>query len=161
MTTSDADPIFLSVEEVLGLHDDQLRLFGGSAGLRDRRVLESAVAVPASTFDGVYLHQDLFHMAAAYAFHIAENQPFMDGNKRTGLNAALVFLDLNGWVVSDPQMRLYDAMLALSARQLDKNGLASLFEPSRTLCHPTNETNPGLLGLAHHPSPVKADYEES
>jgi len=127
VTTSDADPIFLSVEEVLGFHDDQLRLFGGSSGLRDRRALESAVAVPASTFDGVYLHQDLFHMAAAYAFHIAENQPFVDGNKRTGLNAALVFLDLNGWVVTDPQMRLYDAMLALSARQLDKNGLASLF----------------------------------
>ena len=127
MTTSDADPVFLSVEEVLGLHDDQLRLFGGSSGLRDRMALESAVAVPASTFDGAYLHQDLFHMAAAYAFHIAENQPFVDGNKRTGLNAALVFLDLNGWVVTDPQMRLYDAMLALSARQLDKNGLASLF----------------------------------
>jgi len=127
VTTSDADPVFLSVEEVLGLHDDQLRLFGGSSGLRDRMALESAVAVPASTFDGAYLHQDLFHMAAAYAFHIAENQPFVDGNKRTGLNAALVFLDLNGWVVTDPQMRLYDAMLALSARQLDKNGLASLF----------------------------------
>jgi death-on-curing protein len=127
VTTSDADPIFLSVEEVLGLHDDQLRLFSGSSGLRDRRALESAVAVPASTFDGAYLHQDLFHMAAAYAFHIAENQPFVDGNKRTGLNAALVFLDLNGWVVTDPEMRLYDAMLALSARQLDKNGLASLF----------------------------------
>jgi death-on-curing protein len=127
VTRSDVDPNFLTVEEVLGLHDDQLRLFGGSSGLRDRWALESAVAVPTSTFDGAYLHQDLFHMAAAYAFHIAENQPFVDGNKRTGLNAALVFLDLNGWVVTDPQMRLYDAMLALSARQLDKNGLASLF----------------------------------
>jgi hypothetical protein len=89
---------------VLALHDDQLRLFGGSAGVRDRGALESAVATPEATFDDEFLHEDLFQMAAAYAFHIAENQPFVDGNKRTGLNAALVFLDVNGWVVLDPDM---------------------------------------------------------
>jgi death-on-curing protein len=89
-------------------------LYGGSQGLRDERVLDSAVATPAATYDGEFLHEDIFHMAAAYAFHIAENQPFVDGNKRTGLNAALVFLDINGWVVSD--MNLYDAMIALSSR---------------------------------------------
>lgn len=84
------------VEEVLLLRADQLRLFGGSAGIRDRGVLESAVAMPAATFDGELLHTGLFEMAAAYAFHIAEGQPFVDGNKRTALNAALVFLDLMG-----------------------------------------------------------------
>jgi death-on-curing protein len=122
--TTGPEPLFLSVEDVLALHDDQLRRFGGSAGVRDRGALESAVATPAATFDDQFLHEDLFKMAAAYAFHIAENQPFVDGNKRTGLNAALVFLDANGWVVTDPDMRLYDAMIALSSRVLDKHGLA-------------------------------------
>jgi hypothetical protein len=55
-----------------------------------------------------------------------ENQPFVDGNKRAGLNAALVFLDENGWIVRDPDMRLYDAMIAISSRALDKHGLALL-----------------------------------
>ena len=128
MTALGSDPLFLTVEEVLALHDDQLRLFGGSAGLRDLGALESAVALPSATFDGEFLHNDLFHMAAAYAFHIAKNQPFVDGNKRTGLNAALVFLDLNGWVIVDPAMRLYDAMLTISSRELDKHGLAILLE---------------------------------
>jgi death-on-curing protein len=118
--------LFLSIEDVVDLHDDQLRLFGGAAGLRDRNALESAVAVPASMFDGAFLHDDLFHMAAAYAFHLAENQPFVDGNKRTALNAALVFLDINGFVVVDPHERLYEAMISISARRLDKLGLADL-----------------------------------
>lgn len=127
-------PLFLSVAEVCALHRDQLRLYGGSEGLRDERMLESAVATPAATFDGEFLHEDLFHMAAAYAFHIAENQPFVDGNKRTALNAALVFLDINSWVVSDPDMKLYDAMIALSSRALDKAGLALLL---RKLAQPS------------------------
>jgi death on curing protein len=134
--TTGAEPLFLSVEDVLALHDDQLRLFGGSAGVRDRGALESAVATPEASFDDEFLHEDLFHMAATYAFHITENQPFVDGNKRTGLNAALVFLDVNGWVVEDPEMRLFDAMIAVSSRALDKHGLAwsfgSLRVPTRT-----------------------------
>jgi death on curing protein len=127
------EPLFLTVDEVRDLHDDQLRRFGGSAGVRDLGALESAVATPASTFDGEFLHEDLFHMAAAYAFHIAENQPFVDGNKRAALNAALVFLDINGWLVADPEMRLYDAMIAISSRSLDKTGLAELL---RSLAQP-------------------------
>ena len=127
MTTEPPDPGFLTVEDVLELHDEQLRHFGGSAGVRDRGALESAVAVVQAAFDGTLLHEDVFHMAAAYAFHIAENQPFVDGNKRTGLNAALVFLDINGWLVLDPDERLYEAMIGISARALDKKGLAVLF----------------------------------
>ena len=136
---TERDPLFLSVEEVLALHDDQLRLYGGSAGIRDAGALESAVATPAATFDQAFLHDDVFHMAAAYAFHIAENQPFVDGNKRTGLNAALVFLDLNGFLVPDPDMRLYDAMIALSSRTLDKTGLARLFRELAVANHDAEE----------------------
>lgn len=97
--------IFLTYEEILTFHADQLRLFGGQDGIRDDGVLRSAIATPEASFDGIYLHDNVFLMAAAYAFHIAEGQPFVDGNKRTGLNAALVFLELNGWsVVSARQL---------------------------------------------------------
>ncbi len=138
---SDADePVFLSVDEVLDLHADQLRLFGGSDGIRDRGALESAIATPAASFGGVFLHDGLFEMAAAYAFHIAENQPFVDGNKRTGLNATLVFLDINGWIVLDPEGRLYDAMIALSARTLDKRGLGQIL---RELAHQREDDGEG------------------
>jgi death on curing protein len=67
-------------------------------------------------------------MAAAYAYHIAENQPFVDGNKRTALNAALVFLGLNGWDIEDPRERLYDAMIGLSAGKVSKSDLSKIFE---------------------------------
>ena len=138
MTIEPLDPIFLTVEDVLELHDDQLQRFGGTAGVRDRGALESAVAVPAATFDGNLLHENVFQMAAAYAFHLAENQPFLDGNKRTALNAALVFLDINGWVVLDPEQRLYDAMIGLSSHHLDKGGLAKMLE---NLAQPMSTSN--------------------
>jgi death-on-curing protein len=120
------DPEFLTVEDVLQIHDEQLAAYGGATGIRDQGLLESAVAMPQASFGEAYLHEDLAHMAAAYAFHIAQNQPFLDGNKRTGLVAALVFLDLNGVTVLDPRERLYDAMIAIAERQMDKDGLAEL-----------------------------------
>lgn len=122
------DPIFLEVEDVLAVHEEQLPVYGGSAGLRDQGLLESAVAMPAATMGGAFLHAGLFAMAAAYAFHIAQNQPFLDGNKRTGLLAALVFLDLNGFAVHDPDGELYGAMIAIAERRLGKAGLAALLE---------------------------------
>jgi death-on-curing protein len=120
------DPVFLDVEDVLLIHEEQLPRYGGSAGIRDRALLESAVAMPRATAGGEFAHEDLFAMAAAYAFHIAQNQPFVDGNKRTGLLAALVFLDLNGVEIADPKGRLYDAMISVAERRLDKAGIARL-----------------------------------
>ena len=110
------DPVFLDVEDVLLIHEEQLPRYGGSPGIRDRGLLESAVAMPRATVGGDFAHEDLFAMAAAYAFHIAQNQPFVDGNKRTGLLAALVFLDVNGVIVRDPAGNLYDAMIAIANR---------------------------------------------
>ncbi|HMS18567.1 MAG TPA: type II toxin-antitoxin system death-on-curing family toxin, partial [Planctomycetota bacterium] len=78
--------------------------------------------------DGAFLHDGLFEMAAAYAFHIAENQAFVDGNKRTALNASLVFLIINGWRVVDACGKLYDAMIAISARTMSKSEMAALLE---------------------------------
>lgn len=88
------EPGFLDVDDVLLIHEEQLPTYGGSAGIRDRALLESAVAMPRATVGGEFAHEDLFARAAAYAFHVAQDQPFVDGNKRTGLLAALVFLDL-------------------------------------------------------------------
>jgi death on curing protein len=121
-----AEPEFLLLEDVLLLHEEQLARFGGASGVRDMGLLESAVAMPQSTFDGEFLHADLYTMAAAYAFHIAENQPFVDGNKRTGLAAALVFLDLNGIRIQDPEMLLYDAMMSIADHRMSKDGMASV-----------------------------------
>ena len=120
------EPEFLTVEDVLQIHDEQLTAYGGATGIRDQGLLESAVMMPQASFSEAYLHEDLAHMAAAYAFHIAQNQPFMDGNKRTGLVAALVFLDFNGVTILDPEEKLYDAMIAIAERRMDKDGLAEL-----------------------------------
>ena len=82
--------------------------------------------MPQASFGGEYLHNGLFEMAAAYAFHVAENQPFLDGNKRTALVACLVFLDINGFVILDVEMRLYTAMIAIANKEMDKYDLANL-----------------------------------
>jgi death-on-curing protein len=121
------EPFFLTVEDVEDIHAESLRRFGGSDGLRDRGLLESAAATPQAGFGGEYLHPTLLDMAAAYAFHLAENQPFVDGNKRMALGSALVFLQLNGLEVDDPDERLYDAMIGIARHALDKKGLAALF----------------------------------
>jgi death-on-curing protein len=120
------EPSFLSFAEILEIQRVQTENYGGDLTLRDRGLLESALAMPQSTFGGEFLHTTLFAMAAAYAYHIAENQPFVDGNKRTGLAAALVFLALNDIEIEDPKGRLYGAMMDISARKLSKEGLAAL-----------------------------------
>ena len=120
------EPIFLSVAEVLEIHSEQLDAYGGIHGIRDRTLLESAVMTPQASFGGEYLHQDIFEMTAAYAFHIAENQPFLDGNKRTALVAALAFLDINGTIVLDPTGSLYSALIDIANRTADKGDLAVL-----------------------------------
>jgi death-on-curing protein len=82
------EPEFLDVDDVLLIHERQLAKYGGAAGIRDWGLLESALASPKATFGGAFVHEDIFAMASAYSFHIAENQPFVDGNKRTGVLAA-------------------------------------------------------------------------
>jgi death on curing protein len=127
------EPDFLELEEVLELHERQIEAFGGTLGIRDQGLLESALATPRATFAGQYVHESLFTMAAAHAFHVAENQPFLDGNKRTGLSAALVFLRINGYRVVDPEETLYEAMIAIAEHRMDKVGLA---ETLRQLARP-------------------------
>jgi death on curing protein len=98
-------PEFLTLEEVLAIHADQIARYGGSGGIRDIALLESAIAMPRMTFGEKYLHPTLHEMAAAYLFHLVQNHPFLDGNKRVGLSAALAFLGLNGlWLAASPEL---------------------------------------------------------
>jgi death-on-curing protein len=119
------DPIFLSREEVEVIHAASIAAFGGALGIRDENVLESALAQPQQEF--FYRQADLFEMAAAYAYHIAENQPFVDGNKRAALLSALNFLALNGVEANRTVDAFYDALIALAEKRLDKPGLAAVF----------------------------------
>ena len=119
-------PLFLTLAEVVQIHENQIELYGGTHGVRDLGLLQSALAQPEASFGGEWLHRDLFEMAAAYAFHISENQPFVDGNKRTGLAAALVFLELNRMSVSDPAGKLLAGMLNVAAGRLEKQEFAEL-----------------------------------
>ena len=89
------NPVFLILGEILEIHQDQINRYGGASGIRDIGLLQSAIAMPSASFGGQFLHSDLFEMAAAYLFHISQNHPFVDGNKRTGAVAAIVFLALN------------------------------------------------------------------
>jgi death-on-curing protein len=91
------EPELLTLDEVLELHEDQITHYGGDPGIRDAGLIDAAIAMPRQSFDGQFLHGDVFEMAAAYAFHLAESQAFVDGNKRAGLAAAYAFLALNGY----------------------------------------------------------------
>jgi len=119
-------PDFLTLEDVLQIHEDQIERFGGAVGLRDRGLLESAIAQPQASFGGVFAHHDLFEMAAAYLFHLTSNHPFIDGNKRIGLASALVFLEINGIEIRQGTDMLYDLTMSVACGAADKKQIAQL-----------------------------------
>jgi len=88
-------PIFLTLDEVLALHADQVERYGGALGIRDLALLESAIAAPTASYQGEFLHGSLYEIAAAYLFHLVKNHPFVDGNKRVALISTIVFLGFN------------------------------------------------------------------
>lgn len=116
----------MTLAEVLRFHRYQIHRFGGEAGVRDYSLLESAIAQPRVSYGGEYLHQDLYEMAAVYAFHICKNHPFLDGNKRTGLVSALVFLEINGISLADPNEKLPAAIERMAVNDLNKKEFAAL-----------------------------------
>ena len=118
---------FLNLAEVLEIHRDQIERYGGSSGIRDMGLLQSALAMPAVSFGGSFLHADLFEMAAAYLFHIVLNHPFIDGNKRTGAVAALVFLSLNAIEIDADEDEFEKMVLDVATGQADKSAVAEFF----------------------------------
>jgi death-on-curing protein len=119
--------IYLDQDDIEEIHNDQLAAHGGQAGIRNQSGLASAVEQPKATFGGEDLYPDVFSKAAAYAYFIAENQVFVDGNKRTGLVAALTFLRVNGVKVPENEYKLYEAMIAIAKKEMSKEDLAELF----------------------------------
>ena len=120
------EPLFLTLAEVIEIHKDQIGLYGGSFGTRDIHLLESAVAQPQASFGGEWAHRDLYEMAAAYAFHIAQNHAFIDGNKRAALASTLVFLEIKEIHLTDPKGHLKNAMLFMASGKTNKQEFTAL-----------------------------------
>jgi death-on-curing protein len=116
---------YLTVNEVLLLHARLIQRTGGSRGLRDIGLLESAVARPQATFAGADLYPDLWSKAAALMHSLVLNHPFIDGNKRVALTAASVFLDLNGYQVNATNQEAVDFVLSVIAGELDLEAMAA------------------------------------
>jgi death-on-curing protein len=122
---------FLTVDEVLAIHADQIDRYGGSLGIRDRGLLESALAMPEATYSGEDLHSSSCEKAAAYLFHLVKNHPFVDGNKRAGLAASLAFLALNEVRISATDDELVELVLGVAESRRTKADVAVFFEAHR------------------------------
>ena len=120
-------PLFLDIERVLRTHLSMIEHYGGEDGVRDIGLLHSAIAMPQASFGGEFLHKDLFEMAAAYLYHIVQNHPFLDGNKRTGAAAAIIFLALNGVDLDADEDGLVDLTLDVARDKSGKQQIAELF----------------------------------
>ncbi len=117
-------PTFLTLDEVIGLHAACIERFGGSLGLRDSGLLVSALAMPEATFGGEDLHTTLHEKAAAYLFHLTQNHPFVDGNKRVGLAVCLAFLRLNGVGIEATEDELVEVVLGVASGFWSKSSVA-------------------------------------
>jgi death-on-curing protein len=120
--------VFLTLDDILESHQNQIDTYGGSHGIRDIGLLESAIAQPEASFGGEYLHADIFEMAAAYVYHLVMNHPFVDGNKRVGLEAALIFLEMNNENLNASDEELVDLVLKTTAGQIGKRQIAEFFQ---------------------------------
>jgi death-on-curing protein len=123
---------FLTLEEVVAIHRDQIERYGGSLGVRDWGLLRSAIAMPAATFGGQFLHADLCEMAGAYLFHIVQNHPFIDGNKRVGAVVADVFLALNDIQLDASEDDYAELVLSVARGETSKSGIAEFFKSHTT-----------------------------
>ena len=115
---------FLPESIVLAIHEDQIRLYGGTYEVRDGAALDSALHMPQAQFGGQFLHTTIYHMAAVYGFHLSQNHPFVDGNKRTAGMAMFTFLRLNDLEPTATEIEYYEAMMAIAEGRLHKDELA-------------------------------------
>ena len=118
--------LFLTLDEALAIHAHQITRYGGALGIRDKGLLESALAMPAAMFAGEYLHPSPAEQGAAYLFHVVKNHPFIDGNKRVGLACCLAFLCLNGVRVHATDDELVDLVVGVAEGRRSKADVAVL-----------------------------------
>ena len=120
-------PLFLDLDHVMRLHRSLLERYGGMEGVRDVGMLHSAIAMPQTAYGGQYMHADMFEMAAAYLYHIVQNHPFFDGNKRTSAAAAIVFLAINDIQIDNDEEGLVELTLSVATGQIGKTEIAEFF----------------------------------
>jgi death-on-curing protein len=118
--------LFLTIENVLAIHRRMIERYGGDSTIRGLGLIDSAVSMPKQTFEGNYLHPSVGAMAAAYLFHLCSNHGFADGNKRTAVGAALVFLDVNGYELALTIDELEQITFDVAGGKLDKSHLTRL-----------------------------------
>lgn len=119
---------FLPKQIVIYFHEQLISLYGGVSGIRDEGLLDSALAQPRAMFEGSYLHDSLARMAAAYGFHICNNHPFIDGNKRVALVAMDTFLQKNGYEIFASEKDVYEVIMKLASGNLTKTDLTGWLE---------------------------------
>jgi death-on-curing protein len=123
---------FVPEEIVLTIHTDLLQRYGGETGIRDKNLLESALAQPKMTIGGKYIHKTIFDKAAAYGFHTCMNHPFVDGNKRIAFVLMDIFLQKNGWEMTANEEESYTMMMTLASGKLSKAQLSSWIKEHTT-----------------------------
>ena len=126
------EPTFLELGEILLIHADQIERYGGTAGIRDIGLLQSAAAMTRAGIADRYLHEDIFEMAAAYLYHIVRDHPFVDGNKRTGAVAAFVFIALNEVEVIVDERKLENLVRSVAEGARTKSDIAAFFRGNAT-----------------------------
>ena len=120
--------VFIPKQIILYFHEQLIDLYGGTLGIRDESLLDSALEQPKAKFDGSYLHDSLAKMAAAYGFHICQNHPFIDGNKRLALVAMDTFLQMNGYEISASEKDVYAIMIKVASGKISKEELTGWLE---------------------------------
>jgi death-on-curing protein len=120
-------PLFLDLDRVHRTHRSLIGRYGGAEGIHDAGLLHSAIAMPQASFGGEFLHKDLFEMAGAYLYHIVQNHPFADGNKRTGAASAIIFLTINGIEIEADEDGLVQLTLAVAQGKAGKTQIADFF----------------------------------
>jgi death on curing protein len=125
---SEGEVTFLTLEQILLIHQDQIDRYGGSEGLRNLPLLESAIQRPQTTFSGNELYPTVFDKAAALMHLLILNHPFVDGNKRCGITAGLVFLELNGWRVKVVPKTIVPLVIRVATKKMNIDKLARWLE---------------------------------
>ncbi|MGZ3611452.1 MAG: type II toxin-antitoxin system death-on-curing family toxin [Ktedonobacteraceae bacterium] len=115
---------FIPESVVIAIHDDQIRLYGGAYGVHDIDALDAALHMPQAGFGGELLHTTILEMAAAYGFHLCQNHPFLDGNKRTAGMVMFTFLQLNSIKPYASEPDYYAVMMSVASGQMSKQQLA-------------------------------------
>jgi death-on-curing protein len=118
---------FLTLEDVLALHDELIQRYGGNPGLRDAGLLEAALALPQAGFGGQYFHEFPHEMGAAYLFHLVRNHAFIDGNKRVALACTILFFKINRVPYLIKEEEAVELTLSAASGQIDKSAVTEFF----------------------------------